>query len=51
MQVADALIATSTGAPQLKGKVVANGFINLEKLVLWAVERGKQLAAAAAAGR
>lgn len=50
-EVADALIATSTGAPQLKGKVVANGFINLEKLVLWAVERGKQLAAAAAAGR
>lgn len=49
--MADALIATSTGAPQLKGRVVANGFINLEKLVAWAVNRGKELAAQAAAGR
>lgn len=50
-QVANALVNTSTPAPLLKGKVVSNGFINLEKLLVWAVNRGKELAAQEAAGR
>jgi len=42
-EIADALVATSTRVPELRGKVVANGHINLARLVAWARQRGQQL--------
>ena len=48
MQVAKLLVTTSTPVAALRGKVVANGVINLEKLVIKAVDAGKAAAAAQA---
>jgi subtilisin family serine protease len=41
-QVANLLVATSTPLPALQGKVVANGVINLDKLLLRATRYGVQ---------
>jgi hypothetical protein len=40
--VANLLVATSTPLPALQGKVVANGVINLDKLLLRATRYGVQ---------